>query len=98
VGEAVLQVLADAGQLLDTTLILQFAVEQLLLSGLEVGGGLIESLAHVLAQRRLGLLQQGIERRVGRWLAIADLTEHQQGQFTGNGAALHQALLEGRGE
>ena len=31
-------------------------------------------------------------------VGIADLAEHQQGQFTGNGAALHQALLEEMGE
>jgi hypothetical protein len=97
-GQTVLEVLAHPGQLLGTALVLELAIEQLLLGGLEIAGSLIQGLAHVLAQRCLGLLQQGVERGVGSGLAIADLTEHQQGQFTGNGAALHQALLEEMGE
>jgi hypothetical protein len=97
-GQTVLKMFPHLGQLLGTALILQFAIEQLLLGGLEIASGLIKSFTHVLAQRRLGLLQQGVERGVGSGLTIADLAKHQQSQFTGNGAALHQTLLEEMGE
>ena len=77
---------------------LQAAQQQLLLSSLQLSRCLIEGLTHVLAQGSQGLLQQGVEGGVGAGLTVTDLTQHQQGQFAGYGAALHQALLEGRGE
>ena len=89
-----------------SALLLQFAVEQLLLGGLQIAGGLVEGLAHVLAEGGQGLVQQGVEAGVGGGsssaragrLTITGLAQHQQGQFTGDGSALHQALLEGMGE
>jgi hypothetical protein len=98
--ETLLQVLSHPWQLLAGALVLQFAIEQLLLGGLQISGSLIEGLTHVLAEGGQGLMEQLIEGRVSGGVAIraiAGLAEHQQGQFTGNGAALHQALLEGMG-
>ena len=103
-AEALLEVLPHLRQLTGAALILQFAVEQLLLRRLQIACCLVERFAHVVAEGGQGLVQQGVERHVGgggRTSAgrpVTDLAEHQQGQFTGNGAALHQALLEGRGE
>ena len=96
--KSVLQVLTNPGQLPHRALILQLAVQQLLLGGLQFSRSLIKGLANVLAQGSQSLLQQGVEGGVGAGLTVTDLTQHQQGQFAGYGAALHQALLEGRGE
>jgi hypothetical protein len=84
-----LQVLANPGQLLGS-LLLQLAIQQLLLGILQVLGRLIQGFSHMLAEAGQRLEQQAVEGGVGGGLSIAHLTQHQQGQFTGDGATLHQ--------